>query len=207
VRPYRSVRVSFANSDYDSVCETYGGGPAQLAAWRDLSDLLAHRAGAHRHFECDVGRGEVLWSLGMLGESRLNVQVGNDGQFICFDYARDAETSCAGIPAVNAWLSTREDEAGKPSDALLALAQADDWNLLKRNRHRLRVTWSDGHYSASLPHLCDASFGATLAEAVNRAAEMLCQLLGAPADLAPQLTIKVELDETATAQVRDSGGS
>jgi hypothetical protein len=205
VRPYRSVRVSFANGDYDSVCETYGGGPAQLAAWRDLGDLLAHRAGWH--LECDVGRGEVLWSLGLLGESRLNVHVGTDGQFICFDYAQDAETSCAGIAAVNAWLFTREDEAGKPSDALLELAQADDWNLLKRYRHRLSVTWSDGHYSASLPHLHDASFGATLAQAVNRAAEMFCQLLGAPADLAPLLAIDVELDETATAQVRGSGGS
>jgi hypothetical protein len=205
VHPYRSVRVSFANSDYDNVCETYGGGPARLAAWRDLGDLLAHRAGWH--FDVDASRGEVLWSLGLLGESRLNVHVGNDGQYICFDYAQDAETSCAGIPAVNAWLSTREHGAGKPSDALLALAQADDWNILKRYRHWLRVIWSDGHYSVSLPHLYDASFGATLTDAVNSAAEMLCQLFGAPADLAPQLTIEVELDETATAQVRRSGGS
>jgi len=85
---------------------------------------------------------------------------------------------------------------------LLPLGRADNWKILKVHPHELRVSWSDGYYSASMPGLGDASIAATLKDALNGAAEMLCRLFGAPAALAPQLTLRVELDETAAAQVR-----
>lgn len=198
MRPYTSVRAGFSNSDYDNVCDTYGGGLTLQSAWRDLGDLLAHRPGWH--FDV-VNDSEALWSLGLLGESRLNIHVNEDGRYACFDYAEDTSALLNDIPSVEAWLSTREDKAKQPSRVLVELVRSDDWSGLKRHSFQLRVSWSDGYYSASLPHYYDASFGSTLKDAINAATEMLCQLFGAPTDLASQLTIWVELDETATAQV------
>ncbi len=198
-RPYTSVRVGLDNSDYLNICDMYGGGPERREAWLDLGDQLAHRPGWH--FDV-VNNGELLWSLGILGESRLNIHVSPEGMYSCYDYDEDTEAICASIPEVEEWLSTREDRAKEPSPTLLELAQADDWRVLKAHPHELRVSWSDGYYSASMAGLGEASIAATLKDAINGAAEMLCLLFGAPAALAPQLTLRAELDETAAAAVR-----
>ena len=125
-----------------------------------------------------------------------------DGRYSCYDHDEDAEAIYASIPEVEEWLSSREDRAREPSPMLLELAKADDWSVLKAHPHELRVSWSDGYYSASLPDFSEASFAVALKDAINGAAEMLCRLFDAPAALAPQLTLRAKLDETATAQVR-----
>jgi hypothetical protein len=198
-RPYTSVRAGLDNDDYLNVCDTYGGGPERREAWLDLGDQLAYRPGWH--FDL-VNDGEPLWSLGILGESRLNIHVNPEGKYSCYDHDEDTEVVCTSIPEVEGWLSNREDRAREPSPMLLELARTNDWSILKSHPHELRVSWSDGYYSASLPGLGEASFAATLKDAINGAAEMLCGLFGAPAALAPQLTLRAELDETAAAQVR-----
>jgi len=82
------------------------------------------------------------------------------------------------------------------------MASADSWKLLKSHPFRLRVSWSDGYYAASVAALAEASFGRTVAEAINGAGEMICQLFGAPAEFAPDLTLAAELDETAVRHIR-----
>ncbi len=198
-RPYTSVGVGVDNNDYFNVCDIYGGGPALREAWLDLGDQLAHRPGWH--FDV-VNDGQPLWSLGILGVSRLNIHVNQDGRYSCYDHDEDAEAICTSIPEVEEWLSTREDRAREPSPMLLELAKADDWSVFKAHPHELRVSWSDGYYSASLPGLSETSLAVTLKDAINGAAEMLCRLFNAPAALAPQLTLRAELDETASAQLR-----
>ncbi len=202
VRPYTTVRIGNDNDDYDNVCATYGGGSDLLPAWRDLGDLLAYRPGWH--FDI-VNKGEALWSLGLFGESRLNIHVNDDARYHCFDYGQDASADFGDIPSVEAWLTDREEKAKAPSKTILALVRADDWALLKRHPLRLLVSWSDGYYAASLPHHYDASIAATLKQAVNGAAQMLCTLLRAPVDLAPEVKLIVELDETATERLRTEG--
>jgi hypothetical protein len=85
---------------------------------------------------------------------------------------------------------------------LLDIARSDVWRILKAHRFRLYVSWSDGYFAANLPALTEAAFGQTVAEDVNRAAEMLCRLFGAPAELGPELTMELELDTYATQGLR-----
>ncbi|WP_030935694.1 type II toxin-antitoxin system HicB family antitoxin [Streptomyces sp. NRRL B-24720] len=199
IPPYLSVRVNFDNSDYDNVCVTYGGGVDRLPAWRELGNLLAHRSGWH--FDV-VNNGEALWSHGVFGDARLTIFVNQDLRFHCCDHDEDSDTFAADIPAVESWLSGREEGARKPSSTAITFASADNWKYLKLRPIQLRVSWSDGNYSATMPGLSDASFGHTLAEALDRAAEMICQLLGAPVEVARELTISAELEETAVRQLR-----
>ncbi|NUK38919.1 hypothetical protein HRW12_35385 [Streptomyces lunaelactis] len=87
-------------------------------------------------------------------------------------------------------------------DLLNFLHCKPDWSILKIHSFQLHISWSDGYFSASLPALAEASFGPTLAEAINGACEMICHLFTAPAEMASQLTIATELDESATRQIR-----
>ncbi|WP_189784846.1 hypothetical protein [Streptomyces capitiformicae] len=193
--PYQSVRVNFANSDYRNVCEDFGGGFDAWPAWEALGNFLAHRPGWH--FDV-VKHGEPLWSLGLLGESRLNVSVEDDGSYHCYDADRDDDVTLSSVGDVESWVEPREDEARKPSRVLLGMARSDDWRILKAHLFQLYVSWSDGYFAATLPALTETGFGRTLAEAVNHAGQMLCHLFGAPIELAPQLTMLLELDVAAT---------
>ncbi|MYS36331.1 hypothetical protein K388_06980 [Streptomyces sp. KhCrAH-43] len=196
---YLSVKVNFGNSDYDNVCDTFGGGIDRLPAWRELGNLLAHRPGWH--FDV-VNQGEALWCLGVLGECRLAIHVTGGLQYHCYDHGADSDTVAADTTAVESWLKGREEAAQQPSPLIIEIASADSWKLLKSHPFRLRVSWSDGYYAASVAALAEASFGRTVAEAVNGAAEMICQLFGAPVEFSPDLTLAAELDETAVRHIR-----
>jgi hypothetical protein len=203
VAPRRTVRVNLLNDDYDVLCQTVAGDDQRVrAGWQSLGDALAHRAGWHVDLDVTDADAPLLWSLGIFDASRLNIHVTRDGDYSCFDYDADTSVALSALPDVEDWLSTREDEAKKPSALQLDWARADDWNLFKTHRHVLRVTWSDGYYSGSLSTVNDASFGATLSEVINNATQMLCDLFEAPRDLAQVLNIAVELDEHAAAKVR-----
>jgi hypothetical protein len=205
-----SVRVHFDNSDYDNVCLDYGGGQARLSAWRDLGDLLAHRAGWH--FDVNTAtEDQVLWSAGLFGESRLNIHVDENGRYVCFDYDADkagepnSVTVCATIPAVEAWITQRQQRAARPSSTAVAYARDGDWSGLKTYANQVRVTWFDGSYHASLSGLFEGGVGATLQDALDGVAALLCGLLGAPVGLAPLVPVTAELDEAATNQLRQQG--
>lgn len=209
-RPYMSVRVHFDNSDYDNVCLDYGGGRARLAAWRDLGDMLAHRAGWH--FDVNTAsEDQTLWSVGLFGESRLNIHVDENGRFACFDFDADEAgdpnpvTICATIPEVEAWIAQRERRAARPTSTAAAYARDNAWAGLKTHAHLVRVTWSYGSYHASLPGLFEVGVGATLQDALAGVALLLCRLLDAPAELAPQVPITAELDQAAVRQLRQHG--
>ncbi|MFF0450020.1 hypothetical protein ACFYT4_27090 [Streptomyces sp. NPDC004609] len=103
---------------------------------------------------------------------------------------------------MQAWLEEREEEARRPSAVLLKIARANDWQTLKSLPVTLRVSWSDGWFSAAAYQLNEAAFGDTLAEAVNGAAEMLCRVLGAPLEIAPDMNLALELDASAAERVR-----
>jgi hypothetical protein len=209
-RPYMSVRVSFANSDYENVCLDYGGGRACLAAWRDLGDLLANRAGWH--FDVNTAsHDKVLWNAGLFGESRLNIHVDANGRFACFDYdadnagEADPVTTCATIAEVEGWIAARADRAARPSATAVAYAGDSDWAGLKAHAHQVRITWSGNSYHASLPEIYEASVGTTLQDALDGVASLLCRLLGAPAELARQVPLTAELDQAAVEQLRKPG--
>ncbi len=106
--------------------------------WQTLGDLLHGRPGWH--FDVDAGMaGTALWSLGVLGESRLNISVTEEGRFQCFDYDDDTETNVSDVAAVEEWLASLEEEARKPSPMSLSLARTfsteSDWVLLKTPLH------------------------------------------------------------------------
>lgn len=117
---YLSVEVNFDNSDYDNVCDTFGGGFDRLPAWRELGNLLAHRPGWH--FDV-VNQGEALWCLGVLGECRLAIHVTEGLRYHCYDRGSDSDTVAADTTAVESWLKDREKAArhlrsmSSPTDA------------------------------------------------------------------------------------------
>lgn len=198
---YRVIQTKFINNDYEVICETFGGGIENLPAWRMLGNLLSGRTGWH--FDFDLNRAEPTWNLGTFGESLLVIHINDLGRYHCYDHRADDDAITTDISAVEAWLEDREEQARRPSAALLEMARANDWQTLKNIPITLRVSWSDGHYCAATYQLDEVSFGQTLPEAVNRAAEMICLILGAPADVARSMTLAVELDASATARVRD----
>ncbi|HEY2640230.1 MAG TPA: hypothetical protein VGI66_10165 [Streptosporangiaceae bacterium] len=77
--------------------------------------------------------------------------------------------------------------------------------MLKTYAHPVTVTWSDGVYHASLSGLFEASAAATLQDALDGVASLLCGLLGAPAELATQVPLTVGLDQAAVRQLRGHG--
>ncbi|MEU9191125.1 hypothetical protein AB0D14_42870 [Streptomyces sp. NPDC048484] len=197
---YRVIQTKFINNDYEAICEAFGGGFENLPAWRTLGNLLAGRAGWH--FDLNLHNAEPIWSLGTFGESLLLIHVNDLCQYHCYDHRADDDTTTTDVSAVEAWLEPREEQARRPSATLLEMAQANGWQTLKILPIPLRVSWSDGHFCAATYPLDEVSFGRTLPEAVNRAAEMICQFLGAPADIAASMTLTVELDASATARIR-----
>jgi hypothetical protein len=197
VQPYETVRIKFFNNNYRTVCEAFRGWE-QWPAWEQLAGMLAHRAGWH----FDVQHDGPLWSLGVLGESRLNIHVTDAGMFHLFDYDKDEAVDVATVEEIEQWLDGREDRAKQPSALLLELASSSEWRVLKHHEFTLLVSWSDGRYAAVLPdHLLDVAFGTTVAEALTAAAVMVCRFFGAPVELAPELTMKAELDASAVRQL------
>ncbi len=208
--PHTNARVGF-DADYYNACLSFGRGGDRtvMAAWRELGDLLAGRAGWH--FDI-VNKGgavpEALWSLGLFGESRLNVRVTDAGWFECFDYDGDRTDVCSTIAKVAAWIEggDREERARKPSDLQRRMASEDDWKVFKFRQNTVLVSWSDDYYSAAILGAAhDTAFGTTLKEAIDRAGEMLCGLFGAPSEIAPELNLVAELDESATSRLRQNG--
>jgi hypothetical protein len=197
-RPYTSARVTFANSDYDSVCLRFGGGPTRLDAWRDLGDVLAGRSSWH--FDVDVDDGP-LWSMGVFGESRLNIYVTASGGFHCFDHLAGEEVEVSTLAEVEAWLARREQNATVTSAAQREYARTYDWKVLTEIPIAVGVSWSDGAWAASVPDCFDVALAPTLAEAVAGARTMICALFDAPAEIAARLTVTADLDETAVRQL------
>lgn len=207
VEPHSNVRVGF-DIDYGTACAAFGGGDDRsiMAAWRALGDLLAGRSGWHFDVVNLGFQPEVLWSLGTFGASLLNIQVDQESRFVCFDYEEDRTDCCSDIAAVEKWLANREERAKQPNTAQIELAQHDDWRGLKIHRYTVIVSWSDGYYAAAIRGaMLDATFGETLQQAVNRTGEMICNMYGAPAELASELNLTVELERSAADRIRKSG--
>ncbi|MFJ2232106.1 hypothetical protein [Streptomyces halstedii] len=201
---YRTVRTEFTNNQYEVICKAFGGGHQNRLAWLDLANALSGRPGWR--FIFDLNDGSAYWSLGALIESMLQIQITEDGQYWCHDHRRDnhidSDTVAADIPGVEAWLEGREATARRPSAALLEMARVNNWQTLKGVPITVRVSWSDGLFCATAYQLDEASFGTTLAEAVNGAGEMLCRFLDAPVEVARDMNLSVELDASATARTR-----
>ncbi|MFF5393442.1 hypothetical protein ACFY5H_34980 [Streptomyces sp. NPDC013012] len=201
---YRTVRTDFTNNQYEVICKTFGGGHRDRIAWLDLANALSGRPGWR--FMFDFNDKSAFWSLGALSESMLQIHVAENGQYQCHDHRRDnhidSDTVAADIPAMEAWLEGQETAARRPSAALLEMARVNNWQTLKGVPITVRVSWSDGRFCATAYQLDEASFGTTLAEAVNGAGEMICRFLGAPVEVAKGMNLSVELDASATTRVR-----
>lgn len=207
MEPHSNVRVGF-NADYTSACAAFGGADDRgvAAAWRELGDLLAGRSGWHFDVINIRSRPEVLWGLGTFGASILSIYVDEQARFVCFDDEQERTDHCLDVAAVEKWLADREERAKRPNAAQIELAQADDWRGLKAHRYTVMVSWSDGYYAASVRGaMLDATFGETLQQAVNRTGEMICEMYGAPAELASKLNLVVELERSAADRIRESG--
>lgn len=207
--PHINVRVGFANADYINACADFGPSDDRkvIAAWQELGDLLAGRSGWHFDIvSTSGGQREALWSLGTFGAALLNIGLDEQAQFRCFDYLEDQSQDCSIVAEVERWLAGREERAKKPNAAQLELAQADDWWGLKIHRYTAVVSWSDGYYSATvLGAMLDAAFGETLQQAINCVGEMICAMYDAPAALAAELKLAVELEPSAVDRIRQHG--
>ncbi len=199
IPPHHTVEVRFANSDYVNVCETYGGGWQLLGWWQDLGDLLVHRPGWY--FE--MGSGQLLWNLGTFGASMLNIHVDKNGNFHCFDYADDEAVQLRTVGEIEAWLAPREANARQPTTLQDNLLKDSDWRILRSGASvfDVRISWSDGWYYADVRGLPEeAVFEKTVKAVIKSARAMLVRSFGAPDDVAPQLTLRVALDEKASAR-------
>ena len=77
---------------------------------------------------------------------------------------------------------------------------------LRRHLFRLRFSWSDGLYSADVRDLNeDGTSGKTLQAAIGSAKAMIVGSLDAPAQLAPDLRVRVDLEENAARQFAEHG--
>jgi len=197
------VDVKFVNGSYRNVCHDLGGGHEVLDKWVLLGELLAHRPGWH--FDVESFNETPLWSLGAFGESLLNIHVQPDGSFHVYDHLNDSESSIIVVMEIESWLEEREAGTRQLSPVGRRLMFEDDWWLLRRWVFDVRVTWSDGWFSAAVHELpADASFGRTLQDSVRAAREMIIQFSQAPKELVNHLHVKIGLDEGATTQVMDS---
>ncbi|MFF3967946.1 hypothetical protein ACFYZI_41135 [Streptomyces griseorubiginosus] len=197
---YHSVQTKFINNDYEVICESFGGGSENLPAWQALGHLLAGRTGWH--FDFELNHADPTWNLGTFGECVLVVHVNELGQYHCYDHRADADMITTDIPAVEVWLMDREESARRPSTVLREMARANDWQTLRNLPITLKVSWSDGYFSAAAYELDEVSFGDSLIEAVDRAGQMICQLLGAPPEIAREMNLSVNLEASATARLR-----
>jgi hypothetical protein len=151
-------------------------------------------------------RAEAMWCFGLSGAALLQISVDRHGRYLCYDHDNAGEDAAfLTIAEVEEWLARRESEVSALPALEIEIAREDDWHFLKTHAFQVNVSWSDSTYQASLPGVWEASVGATLGEAVSRAAEIICRLHEAPVNLAPQLTLRASLDEAATAQLRRKG--
>ena len=211
VPPHQTVEVGFTNNDYVNVCDTYGGGHKLLDKWRALGDLLAHRPGWH--FDV-VNRGEALWSLGAFGESLLNIHVQENGTFGCLDYIQDKRGTGDGeawfeartVDEVEAWLDKREAQSRQPSELAKQLLSDEDWRILRIHEFKVKVTWSDGWYLADVRGIPEeATFEKTLHDLIASTRAMITRYVDAPADLASDLRVRVELDDRSANKFAEQG--
>lgn len=194
------VEVGFLNGRYRNICNDLGGGHELLDRWVLLGELLAHRPGWH--FDVSSFRDVPLWSLGAFGESLLNIYVQPDGSFHLYDHLNDSETSTGDVADLEKWIEEREAGTRLLSPVGHRHMSEDDWWLLRRWVFDVRVTWSDGWFSATVHELpADASFGRTLQDSVRAAREMIIQFNQAPTELTDDLHVTIRLDESAANQV------
>jgi hypothetical protein len=197
-----TVEVGYENSSYVNVCDTFGGGPELLDQWRALGDLLAYRPGWH--FDIVTG-GRALWRLGAFGEAALTIQVVEGGVYRCCDHGEESDFAAATTAHVERWLDHRETTARQISPLLRELIADADWERLRVYIFEVRVSWSDGWYSAVVRGLPEeACFERTLAGVLRCAREMLVRVSGALPELAGELHVRVKIDPGATSQFLDS---
>ena len=194
--PYATVEVNFSNSGYLQVCERFGGGPELVPQWTVLGDLLAHRAGWH--FDV-VNHGEAVWSWGAFGAAVLSISLTDDGRFRCYDALQQTCRTFTDRQQVDGWLAERDDASRSLSPQARALLAENGWAFLRRHVFVLRVSWADGWFVSDVkgvPH--ETVFETSLSESVRTARAMLTRFCGAPEALAPDLVVRVEMDEHAT---------
>lgn len=193
------VEVKFVNGDYQNVCIDLGGGHELRDRWMLLGGLLAHRPGWH--FDVVSFIDTPLWSLGAFGESLLNIYVQPNGSFHLYDHLKDSEASTSEVVELERWVEEREAGTRLLSPVGHRMMSEDDWWLLRRWVFDVRVTWSDGWFSATVHELpAEASFGRALQASVQAAREMIVQFNQAPKELANDLHVTIRLDEGATNQ-------
>jgi hypothetical protein len=193
--PYTTVEMQFGNSDYQNICSEYGGGDKLFPQWRALGNLLAHRPGWY----CEMSLGDVLWSLGPYGSSRLNTHIEPDGTFYGYEHDTDDSFVTTDIAALEQWLIPREKRARQISPLMHSFMSDDSWRLFKTYEFEARVSWSDGWYMAEVKGLPEeACFEKSLPDVVRSVREVIVRSAGGPAELAADLCVRVRLNQRAT---------
>lgn len=186
--------------EYLSACETFGGGWEFTQQWRGLGDLLAHRPGWH--FDI-VNDGEAMWSAGAFGASRMNITLNPDGSYHCYDRDEDSEDDFGELAEVEAWLMPREERARSLTDLQREITQSNNWSVLLAMPYEIRISWSDGWYTASVSRLPEeAAFQDTLGGVVHAARELITAYFGAPSSLSEELKVRLVIDESAAATIK-----
>lgn len=168
--------------------------------WLELGDLLAGRPGWHVDF-CNTEDGaELLWSFGSFGSSLFNVTPVGAGEFSLFDYEVDENHLIAGIDSLRGWLEENESRHTDQLAKRRPMLSADDWWMLRIIPFDVRVTVDDARWLGTVVGLPLEVAIATSFEALLVAVrQMLCNAVGAPAELAPVLKMTARLDSSSTA--------
>ena len=88
----------------------------------------------------------------------------------------------------------------------MSLFADEDWRLLRIGSFRLRITYADGRYIAAVHKLHERPTSEKTLQAVIASAKaMIVRCLDAPPELAPDLRVALELDESASKHFTEAG--
>ncbi len=94
--------------EYLAQCERFGGGPENLAVWRELRTVLGERRNGWTFETLNSERSpEIAWRFGLAGAARLVVTVELQ-QVVLYEAERDEEQLLPTVDTLAVWLDENE---------------------------------------------------------------------------------------------------
>lgn len=179
----------------------HGGDEATERWWKDLGDLLYGRPGWHCEITNATSGPAMIWSFGAVGTSLFNLAYEGRADYAVFDWETDATIRFGGVTELQDWLEANEPRHAEHTLGLRDLAGATTgWAVLKRMGFDVDVTFDTDSWIATVRKLpVTMSLGGSLEQAVSNAREAIAHAFNAPEDVAPDIQVRVHLDQPASA--------
>jgi hypothetical protein len=202
--PSRTAEVTFGfgSDNYLGLCE-YLYGDAASGWWAALADLLSGRPG----WRCELDSDGLAWCFGPIGTGMFivpapdTVEAFETTTYRLFDYQADESVRFNSTAELRVWLEANEHRHAEHLRSMTwYYSEPGDWGLLKLYAWPVKVTYDGTFWIGTVPDIpSEVTSAGSLPDLLRRVRELIAHAVGAPVEVAADISLTAALDQPAAA--------